>query len=167
MTSSVSVHTIFNCSLERAFKTPILCDVTKVHTGLLVMPAVTHCEGDAGWGQPGSSKKVFVAKSLTQPGGFASVDKVLERRENEYWKIEVSNFQAWMLSFTRFVGEWKVTELAPNKIQVDYTYTMHSDSALLYPFCWLFTKIFWRVYMNQVTGNIRKMAYTRELYQFP
>jgi hypothetical protein len=33
------VHTtdIYNCPLERAFKSPILCDVTKVHTGYGMM----------------------------------------------------------------------------------------------------------------------------------
>ena len=30
--TSVTVKTIYNCSLERAFKTPMLCDVSKVHT---------------------------------------------------------------------------------------------------------------------------------------
>jgi hypothetical protein len=44
MEIKVKETTIFNCSLERAFKTPMLCDVSKVHTGYGLMPAVTHCE---------------------------------------------------------------------------------------------------------------------------
>ena len=80
MTTTVSVKVIFNCSLERAFKTPMLCDISKVHTGFGIMPRATHCIEDDNWGKPGYSKKVFVAKSLTQKGGFASVDKVI----NEY-----------------------------------------------------------------------------------
>ena len=105
MTTTVSVKVIFNCSLERAFKTPMLCDISKVHTGFGIMPRATHCIEDDNWGKPGYSKKVFVAKSLTQKGGFASVDKVIERIENKYWKIEVSEFQTWMLGFFKFVGE--------------------------------------------------------------
>jgi hypothetical protein len=62
---------------------------------------------------PGFRKKVYAAKSLTQKGGWASNDTVLERIENKYWKIEVSNFQAWMLGFTKFTGEWQTTELEP------------------------------------------------------
>ena len=69
------------------------------------MPKVTHCTEDENWGKPGFRKKVFAAKSLANKGGWASVDKVIERRENQYWKIEVSQFQAWMLGFTKFVGE--------------------------------------------------------------
>ncbi len=95
----VKVTTTYNCSLERAFKTPMLCDVAKVHTGYGIMPKVTHCTEDAQWGQAGFSKKVFVAKSISQKGGWASVDKVIERIENKYWKIEVSDFQSWMLGF--------------------------------------------------------------------
>lgn len=166
MKTSVTVKTIFNCSLERAFKTPILSDVTKVHTGYGLMPRVTHCTEDEGWGQPGSRKKVFVAKSMTQKGGEASVDKVIERIENQYWKIEVSEFKSWMLGFTKFVGEWQTREIAPEKIEITYTYTLHSNAALLYPLNWLFTKLFWKRYMKQVIENIRKMTLNKEPYLF-
>lgn len=166
MTTRITVKTIYNCSLERAFKTPMLCDISKVHTGFGIMPKVTHCTEDKDWGKPGGIKKVFVAKSLTYKGGEASTDKVIERIENKYWKIEVSDFKSPMLGFSKFVGEWNTTEIEPNKILIEYTYTMHSDSALLYPLNWLFTKIFWRIYMKRVLENIRKLAYGNEPYQY-
>ena len=166
MTTTVSVQTIYHCSLERAFKTPMLCDVSKVHTRFGIMPKVTHCTEDENWGKPGYSKKVFVAKSMTQKGGWASNDKVIERIENTYWKIEVSDFQAWMLGFTKFVGEWETSELEPNKILINYTYTLHSDAPLLYPLNWLFTKTFWKAYMKRVLENIRKMADQDEPYLY-
>ncbi len=167
MRSKIKVTTIYNCSLESAFKTPMLCDVTKVHTGYGIMPKVTHCTNDENWGKPGSSKKVLVAPSLSQKGGFASIDKVIERVENKYWKIEVSDFQVWMLGFYKFTGEWQTTELEPNKILIEYTYTLHSNIFLLYPFNWLFAKVFWKIYMKRVLENIRKMAYTNEPFLFP
>ena len=46
MITSITVKTIYHCSLERAFKTPMLCDVSKVHTGFGIMPKVTHCTED-------------------------------------------------------------------------------------------------------------------------
>lgn len=46
MKTSVHVQTIYQCSLEQAFKTPMLSDLTRVHTGLLVMPKVTHTSDD-------------------------------------------------------------------------------------------------------------------------
>lgn len=167
METSIIEKTIFQCSLERAFKTPMLCDVSKVHTGYGIMPKVTHCTEDENWGKPGYSKKVFVAKSISQPGGWASVDKVIERVENKYWKIEVSEFQSWMLGFTKFVGEWRTTELEPNKVLIEYTYTLHSDVPLLYPLNWLFAKTFWRTYMKRVLGNIRKMVDAKVPYLYP
>jgi hypothetical protein len=84
MISKRKVTTIYNCSLERAFKTPMLCDVSKIHTGYGLMPKVTHCTDDENWGKPGHNKKVFVARSMSQKGGWASSDKVIERIENEY-----------------------------------------------------------------------------------
>jgi len=164
MTSTIKVTTLYHCTLERAFKTPMLCDVSKVHTGYGVMPKVTHCTDDEHWGKPGFSKKVFVAKSFSQKGGWASNDNIIERIENQYWKFEVRDFQSWMLGFSKFVGEWKTTELEPNKILVEYTYTMHSELGLLYPLNWLFAKTFWKTYMNRVLENVRQMAYNNEPY---
>ena len=164
MKTAVSVRTIYNCSLEKAFKTPMLCDVSKIHTGYGIMPKVTHCLDDEHWGQPGFSKKVFVVKSFTQKGGWASVDKVIERIENKYWKIEVSEFQSWMLGFSRFVGEWQTTEIEKGKVLVEYTYTLHSGIALLYPFNWLFANKFWKTYMKRVLENVRQLAYSNEPY---
>jgi len=166
MEFKVHTQTVYHCSLERAFKTPMLCDVAKVHTGYGLMPKVTHCTEDENWGKPGHSKKVFVEKSLSQPGGFASMDTVLERVENEYWKIEVSDFQSWMLGFNRFTGLWKTTEINSNEIQIEYTYTLHAGNPLLYPFNWLFAKTFWKRYMYRVLENIRKMAYEEEPYMY-
>ncbi|CAN5594743.1 hypothetical protein BH10BAC4_BH10BAC4_06830 [soil metagenome] len=162
----VTVSTIYQCSLERAFKTPMLCDISKVHTGYGIMPKVTHCTDDENWGKPGFSKKVFVANSLTQKGGFASVDKVIERVENSYWKIEVNEFQTWMLGFFKFVGEWKTVEQEPNKILVEYSYSLHSNVALLYPLNWIFARTFWKTYMKRVLENIKQMAYNSEPYLY-
>src|SRR5687768_5441984 len=138
MIVKTKVTTIYECSLERAFKTPMLGDVSKVHTGYGIMPKVTQCTSDENWGNPGYSKKVFVSKSISQKGGFASTDKVIERVENEYWKIEVSDFQSWMLGFVKFTGEWETAEIEPNKILVEYTYSLDARNVFLYPFNWLF-----------------------------
>jgi hypothetical protein len=145
MTTSVTVKTIYNCSLERAFKTPMLCDVSKVHTGFGLMPKVTHCTEDALWGKVGGTKKVFVAKSPTFEGG---------------------DFKSWLLGFSKFVGEWTTTELEENKILIEYTYTLYADTIWLYPLNWLFTHTFWRIYMKRVLENVRQMAYSNEPYQY-
>ena len=166
MQTKIKVTTTYNCSLERAFKSPILCDVTKVHTGFGIMPKITHCTDDENWGQVGSSKKVYAAKSLTQKGGFASVDKVIERIENKYWKFEVSDFQSWLLGFSRFTGEWRTSEIDKNNIVVEYIYTLHSDIMLLYPLNWLFTKTIWKTYMKHVLENVKQMAYENEPYKY-
>ena len=166
MISKIKVFTIYECSLERAFKTPMLCDVSKVHTGFWIMPRVTHTTNDENWGKPGSSKKIFVAKSFSQKGGFGSVDKVIERKENLYWKIQVDDFQSWMLGFYKFVGEWEIKQLEPNKILVEYTYSLHSNIILLYPINWLFAKTFWKTYMRRVLKNVRQMAYNNEPYLY-
>ena len=128
----------------------MLCDVTKVHTGYGITPRVTHTTDDENWGKIGSSKKIFVAKSLTQKGGFSSMDRIIERKENEYWKIQVDEFQFWIAGFYKFVGEWKTTQLEDEKVQVEYTYTLHSKKPIYYPLNWLFAKLYWPIYMRRV-----------------
>ncbi len=163
----ITVSSIFECSLERAFKTPMLCDVARVHTGFGLMPRITHATDDENWGVPGSTKKVYAASSLTQKGGYVSRDSVLERIENKYWKIQVDDFQSWMLGFYKFTGEWKTTELQPGRVQVDYTYTLHSNAPVFYPLAWLFAHCFWKTYMKRVMENVRKMAYSGEPLLYP
>ncbi|MBL7920490.1 MAG: hypothetical protein JNJ40_09265 [Bacteroidia bacterium] len=166
MVYKITVSTIYESSLDRVFKTPMLCDITKVHTGFGLMPKIISVSDDENWGLPGSAKKVYAAKSISQKGGFISMDKVIERRENEYWKIEVYDFQSWMMGFYKFTGEWETKELEPNKILVNYTYSLHSSTPLLYPFNWLFAKTLWKIYMKKVLENIRKMASNNEPYQY-
>jgi len=157
---------MYECSLERAFKTPMLCDISKIHTGFGIIPKVTHTTEDKDWGKPGSSKKVYAAKSMTQKGGFASIDHVIERKEDQHWIIQVDHFQSWMLSFYKFVGKWETKECEDQKIRINYTYYLHSKNPLLFPFCWIFGKTFWKTYMKRVLENIREMAYNNEPYQY-
>lgn len=166
MIFTVKVSTIYECSLERAFKTPMLCDVTKVHTGYGLTPKVTHTSNDKDWGQIGSSKRIFVGKSITHKGGYASMDRVLERMENAYWKIQVDDFQSWMAGFYKFVGEWRTTEIEKDRILVEYDYSLFSNQPLLYPLNWIFAKVFWKAYMKRVLNNIKTMAYAEEPYLY-
>ncbi|MDX2284924.1 MAG: SRPBCC family protein [Bacteroidia bacterium] len=161
-----SASAVYHCSLERAFKAPMLCDVTKVHTGLGPMPRIVGTSDEHNWGQPGGTKKAYAAKSFVQKGGFVSMDRVVERIENRYWKIEVYDFQAWFFGFYKFVGEWNTTEIGQNTIRIDYHYTLHSNHALFYPVNWLFAKVFWKRYMQQVLENVRKLAEGDEPYQY-
>ncbi len=144
----------------------MLCDISKVHSGYGIMPKVIGCTDDENWGQAGSTKKIYVAKSISQNGGFASVDRVIERVENEYWKIEVSEFQFWMFGCYKFVGGWNTKELEENKIQIDYSYTLYSSNLIWYPLIWVFTHVFWRKYMKRVLENIRIMVTNEEPYLY-
>jgi len=144
----------------------MLCDVTKVHTGYGLTPQVTHTTDDVDWGQIGSSKKIYVEKSITQKGGYASMDRVLERVENKYWKIQIDEFQSWMAGFYKFIGEWKTTEKEKGKILVEYSYSLFSNQPLFFPLNWIFAKIFWPIYMKRVLNNIKKMAYDEEPYLY-
>lgn len=166
MIFKISIESTFECSIERAFKTPMLCDITKVHTGFFLSPKVLYTTEDEKWGKIGSSKKVHVAKSITQKEGFLFMDNVIERKENEYWKIRIDNFQHWMFGFYKFIGEWQTKRISEKKTMVIYTYIMFSNKPFLFPLNWIFVKVYWRIYMKRVVENIKTMAYNNEPYEF-
>lgn len=166
MDFKVRTITIYNCSVERAFKVPILCDVTKIHTGFGLMPKVTMTSNDENWGKVGSIKNIHAGKSFTFKGGEVSTDEIIERIENKYWKLEVGNFKVWMFNIWKFTIEWTTTEISPNKIQINYDYTMHGKGILFIPFQWLFTKVFYKRYMKHVLENIRKLAEGNEPFLY-
>ena len=164
MRTKTKITATFNCSLERAFKSPILCDVTKIHGGYGMMPRVTHCTEDEDWGKIGGSRKVFMAKNLFFKGGDAALDKVLDRVENKYWKIEISDFKFWAMGFTKFQGEWFTDEYRDSVIEIRYVYTLFSKNVFAYPFHWFVTKVIWKNYMKRVVQNIHKLARNKESY---
>jgi len=60
----ISIEYELQCSQEIAFKTPMLCDVLKVHSGYLFMPRALSVSNDSSWGQVGGSKLIFFDKTI-------------------------------------------------------------------------------------------------------
>lgn len=167
MKFKTSISTVFHCDLERAFKSPMLCDITKVHTGWSIfMPKVTHCVDDENWGKTYGSRRVFMAKSLTFKGGEALFDKVLERKENDRWTIEVTDVKTFSMGIHTFIGEWITVPIDEYKTQIIYRYTLCGKGVFLAPFQWFMTKVIWRHYMGRVLKNIERLTQERAPYLF-
>lgn len=120
------VKATFNCSLDRAFKTPILGDATKYLTGYGVIPPITKFSEDQSWGKPGGYRIPHNAKNFFSKGGEVAIDKVLERRENDYWKWAVTDFKQPSMRFTKFQGEFFVNDMDDGTVDVRWVYTVHS-----------------------------------------
>lgn len=154
MKTTVEVQETFHCSLERAFKTPILGDATQFLVGYGPVPAVVKFTDDDTWGKPGGRRIPHSARNAASKGGEIGVDEVYIREENRYWKWGVAEFRQWSMGFTEFQGELFFKELAPDRIHVRWVYTLFSRSVLAYPFHWLFGTIFWK---GQMKIAVRKM----------
>lgn len=154
MKTIVKVEATFNCSLERAFKTPILGDATQFLVGYGLVPAVEKFTEDSSWGKPGGRRIPHSAKNLLSKGGEIGVDEVYARDENKYWNWGIAEFRQWSMGFTEFQGELFFEENNVNSVDVRWVYTLYSKSMLAYPFHWCFGKVFWR---GQMKRAIRKM----------
>jgi hypothetical protein len=158
MKSKTTVISYFHCSLERAFKTPILGDATKIHTGYGFFPEVTHFTDDKTWGKPGGHRMVQVKKNMLYATGFWAKDVTHERKENEYWRWELNDFKQWKMGFKKFIGEWRVVDQKDGTILITYSYTIYSNNLIIFPIHWLFTKSIWNSYMKHAMENIKFLA---------
>ncbi|MDP6908622.1 MAG: hypothetical protein QF371_03910 [Flavobacteriales bacterium] len=140
----------FNCSIERAFKAPILGDATRFLTGYMFQPPIAGFEEDETWGTPGGVRFPVTNGNLLVPKGRLLRDETVERIENEYWKWMVYDFEVWSLFFTtKGVGEWYVKDNHNGTVHVRYIYTYTSRNWLTYPLNWLFVQ-------TQVKGVMKK-----------
>lgn len=158
MQTRIEVEATFNCSIERAFKTPILGDATRFLVGYGPVPAVTKFSEDTSWGKPGGRRVAHSGKSILSKGEEIGVDEVYERVENEYWKWGIAEFRQWSMGYTEFLGELFFTRLDEKTIHVRWTYTLYSKNVLAYPFHWLFGKVFWKGQMKRAIREMKKYA---------
>ena len=147
MKTKATVSAIFHSSLERAFKTPILGDVTKFLVGYGPVPAVVKITDDATWEKPGGTRIPSWSKELASNGGPIGIDQVYVQ-ENTYWEWG-GNFPAAQHGFhMEFRGQMSFTEQAPEQYGWRDLHLVF-PLVLAYPFHWFFTKVFWRGQMKR------------------
>lgn len=158
MKTVLKVEAIFLCSLNRAFRTPILGDATQFLVGYGPVPGVVKFTEDHTWGKPGGTRIPHSARNLLSKGGPIGKDEVILRKENEYWKWGVKEFYQPSLGYTAFIGEMNFSTLGNDKIAVEWTYTLHSNSKLAYPFHSFFGQLFWKGQMKIAIQKMKKYA---------
>ena len=93
MKYSYQIKDVFECSLKRAFKAPILGDATKFMKGYLFQPPITGFEDDTSWEQVNGKRYPINNGNLLVKKGRMFKDVILERIENKYWKWTIYNFE--------------------------------------------------------------------------
>lgn len=164
MKTTSTVTATFCCPLDRAFKTPILGDATKILTGYALIPATTHFTDDETWGKIGGHRIPHSSKNWLSKGGAVGIDTVLDRQENKYWKWAVTDFKQWSMGFTMFRGELFFSDNNNGTVAVKWVYTLFSENVFAYPFHWLFTKILWKGQMQVGIKNMKHLAETQAAY---
>jgi len=153
-----TITDVFKCPLDRAFKTPILGDATKILIGYGGLPLVTGFAKDETWGIAGGSRMPIAHRFLFLKAGEFGFDKIFVRDENRYWKWCVSEFSPALFFSTENCGEWWVADNHDGTISVTWKYTWFSTNILTHPLNWLFVKLFWSKVMQNGMKNIKQMA---------
>lgn len=154
----------FSCSLERAFRTPIHGDATKILMGYGFVPPVKGFAKDETWGIVGGSRIPIMKGNLLVKEGEYGFDEIFDRKDHEYWRWGVTKLGFSMFFATMAQGEWWATNNNNGTISVKWTYTYFSRNIFMQPFTWLFVKIFWEKIMQNGMKGIKKMAESGEPY---
>jgi hypothetical protein len=161
-----TITATFNCPVDRAFKTPILGDATKILIGYWGMQLVAGFADDQTWGKPGGTRVPLTAGPLSFMAPRFGIDEIFVRHENHYWQWGVSRFGPAIFFSTHNCGEWWTTDNHNGTITVTWKYTWYSTSWLTHPYNWLFVKLFWRKVMKNGMANIKQMAEAGEGYLY-
>ena len=153
-----TVSETFHCTTERAFKTPILGDATRILIGWFGVKLISGFTRDETWGTVGGSRVPIANSFLTVRAGEQGYDQIFVRDENEYWKWGVSKFGSAFFFCTENCGEWWVTGNHNGTVSVKWKYTWFSKNIFMQPLNWLFVKLFWSVVMRNGTTSIKQMA---------
>ena len=155
---------IFKCPIDRAFKTPILGDATRILISYGGFPLVAGFANDETWGITGGYRIPIASGFLFLKTGEFGVDQIFVRDENKYWKWGVSKFGAAIFFSTENHGEWWVADNHNGTVAVTWKYTWFSKNIFMHPINWLFVKLFWRNVMKNGMKNIKQMAETEVPY---
>ncbi len=150
------VSCTFNCSLEKAFKTPILGDATKILIGYGQYHIVLGFAKDDTWGIAGGSRVPIYNGTLFTRSGERGIDEIFERNENTYWRWGVKDFGGFFTN--RAIGEWFCSDNNNGTISIKWKYTWYSTNFFMRPINWLFVKFYWSNVMKNGMGKIKEMA---------
>ncbi len=158
LSADTTVTAVFKSSLDRAFRTPMMGDASKILIAFSMFPLVAGFAKDDTWGRVGGSRIPIVQGFLFFKAREMGFDQIFEREENRYWKWGVSQFSAMLFFSTENCGEWWVTDNNDGTISVKWKYTWFSRNIITHPLNWLFVKILWRNVMKNGMANIKQMA---------
>jgi len=101
----IEVVGVFKCSLDRAFKIPILGDATTFLKGFGPLPGIDSFEEDDSWGKEKGSRYPVAKKNIFTKGGRVGFDQIYKREENSYWNWGVTRIETFVFGITEFEGE--------------------------------------------------------------
>jgi len=153
----------FYCSIDRAFKTPILGDATQFLNGYFLQPPVIGFEDDSTWGKTGGVRYPTTNGNILTPRGRLFTDKIIVRDENKIWQWIIYDFKVPLMFFAeKAMGEWEVVEEKENNIAVSYCYTFYSKNSFYHLFTILFVAMQWKGMMKKALKAIKKQAESYE-----
>jgi len=157
--TKILIKTTFNCSLERAFKAPILGDATKYLDGHFLQPPVVGFEDDETWGEVGGYRYPVTKGNLFLKKGRIFKDEILERIENKSWKWTIYNFEVNSLFFaSKAIADWQVKELSVGRYEVSYSYEFYANNFFLQAINWCFMHLQYKGMMKKALKGIKAFA---------
>ena len=153
---------IIECNIERAYKTPIYCDLKKIMTGYGPLPPSEGVINDITWANEKGERTVLAFRKEL------CTESIIERVENKYWKYQLTNFKQNTFFFVvKVEGEIWVKEITAEKQELKSTYSFHNKYFLTAPITYLFVKLLWSGLQKKGLKNMKYLAETKVPYVYP
>jgi len=147
---------------EKCFKVPICCDLKEIMTGYGPLPPSGGVINDQTWANPKGERTVIAfGKPLCS-------EKIIERKENTYWKYQLVDFKQKTFFFVRSVtGEINIIKEQDNSCIIISTYTFKNKNLLTLPITFLFLHLLWSGLQKKGLYNMKKLAEGTPIYKYP
>lgn len=124
-------------------------------------------EDDKTWGQVNGYRFPVLKGSFLKKSHRVFTDTILERKENELWKWELTEFPTPFLFFAKnALGEWKVATVESDRIKMAYKYTYSSRNIFFQPLNWLFVQVQIKGMMKKAMSGIQIQAEGNDVFMY-
>ncbi len=139
-----------NGSTKKIYNAPIYTDVKKIMTGYGPLPSSEGVINEVNWGEKGGYRILL---------GFGKEfceETIIDKKPDEYWKYELSNFKSHSFFFiTKVEGEIWVEKIDNSTHRFSNKYCFYNRNLLTLPITFLFVHLLWRGLQKKALKNLK------------
>lgn len=144
------VDTKISLPVNAVFEKVVHMDVPHYFTGRWPIASVHSVREQIGhWNQVGETRKIHLSD------GTHLTERITSYQVGDHFAYELGDLTgALNVLVEKVKGVWKYEEVEGDTTIIKWRYDFYPKNVIIQPITWLFVKLLWLPYMNQVMNNI-------------